>query len=130
MGKLVANCLVVAALAALAVPVQAQTDLTDSRTAEQKWTRMIYMSNFIFSGLLAYGEEMGKSPEEIGVWFGDFASRSWGGLVLILFPPLSDRTSSTTISGRDSSLRFSQRRRGRSDSGRINRGRRSLGRMV
>jgi len=79
MRKLAAQCLVAVALVVMAVPAQAQTDLTDSRTVEQKFARIQFGAAFIFAGLVSQGEAMGHTPEQIGRSFGEFGARSWGG---------------------------------------------------
>lgn len=79
MRRLVIPLVLLSVLCVVGQPLTAQVDLTDERTAEQKWSRMIYMANFMFTGYLAHGESLGQSPEEMGRFFGEFAARSWGG---------------------------------------------------
>ena len=78
MRKLVAQCLVVLAVAAMAVPAQAQTDITDNRTAEEKWTRSQFLTTYMMMAIIAHGESVGQTPAEFGEWMGKFAAPSWG----------------------------------------------------
>jgi len=78
MRRLVAQCLVLLALVAVAVPVQAQTDLTDTRTAEEKWNRSQFLTTYMMMAIIAHAESVGQSPAEFGEWMGKFAAPSWG----------------------------------------------------
>jgi hypothetical protein len=60
-------------------PVTAQgVDLTDNRTIEQKWTRSVVFVDFAWMGMIAYGKSMGRTPEQLGRWMGEWGSLSWG----------------------------------------------------
>ncbi|MGD2124015.1 MAG: hypothetical protein PVJ76_19855 [Gemmatimonadota bacterium] len=78
MRKLVAQGLVLVALFAVAIPVQAQTDLTDNRTAEEKWARSQFLTTYMMMAIIAHGESVGQSTEEFAQWMGEFAAPSWG----------------------------------------------------
>lgn len=79
--------LILTVLGLMGQPLRAQEiDLTDTRTPEQKWRRMIYMTNFMVTGLVDMGQSLGKTPEEIGEWLGEYSARSWGGPGSITLP--------------------------------------------
>ena len=40
---------------------------------------MICMTNFMATGIVDLGQSVGKTPEEIGEWLGEYSARSWGG---------------------------------------------------
>jgi hypothetical protein len=66
-------------LGAMAAPLTAQlSNLSDTRTADQKWARSMYIGNFAWIGLIQHAKDMGLTAEEAGVWLGDFAAPSWG----------------------------------------------------
>lgn len=66
------------ALGLSAQPLSAQVDVTDTRTAEQKWTRSAVLINFAWAGFAAYGKAVGQNPEEVGEWMGNWFGPSWG----------------------------------------------------
>jgi hypothetical protein len=59
-------------------PLTAQVDLTDTRTAEEKWTRSMNLMNWAWAGFAAHGKTVGQTPEEVGEWMGEWAGPSWG----------------------------------------------------
>ena len=60
-------------------PVTAQlVDLTDNRTAEQKWTRSVLFVDFAWVGMIAYAKSMDQTPKQLGRWMGEWGSLSWG----------------------------------------------------
>jgi len=71
--------LVLFALVLASQPLRAQgVDLTDNRTAEEKWTRSMVLLDFAWIGFAALGESVGRSPEEVGEWIGKWGGPSWG----------------------------------------------------
>ena len=62
----------------VAHPLNAQIETTDTRTAEQKWTRSAVMLNFAWAGMVAHGKSVGQTPAEVGAWIGEFFGASWG----------------------------------------------------
>ena len=69
----------IVALLAVAQPVSAQLlDLTDDRTAEQKWVRSQNLYDFMWITLIAHGKSAGQTTEQIGRFLGEFAAPSWG----------------------------------------------------
>jgi hypothetical protein len=66
----------------------AQVNLTDERSAEQKWNRMVDLGTFIFAAYVGHGGSLNQTPEQLGRWFGEFAARTWpgpGGMTLSEF---------------------------------------------
>jgi len=60
-------------------PLRAQTvDLTDNRTAEQKWTRSVFLLDFAYIGFIAYAKSVGQTPEQSADFMIDFAAPGWG----------------------------------------------------
>jgi hypothetical protein len=67
------------ALCVVAQPVSAQlVDLTDDRTAEQKWLRSTYLSTFVVVTGIAYAKSVGQTPEHFARFLGEIAGPSWG----------------------------------------------------
>ena len=65
MRKLAAQCLVAVALVVMAVPAHAQTDLTDSRTVEQKFARIQFGAAFLFAGLVSQERRWAKPRNKL-----------------------------------------------------------------
>ncbi len=67
------------ALCVVTRPLSAQlVDLTDERTAEQKWTRSVYLTDFVWMSWIAYAKSLGQTPEDVGRFIGEIAGPSWG----------------------------------------------------
>jgi hypothetical protein len=67
------------ALVLVSQPLQAQAvDLTDDRTAEEKWTRCVYLLDIMVVGLIAHGKSLGQTAEQTTEWVIGFAAPSWG----------------------------------------------------
>ena len=66
------------AIALMAQPLTAQVDLTDTRTAEDKWARSVYLNDVMSLALLAHGKSLGQTAEQIAEWAVGFAAPSWG----------------------------------------------------
>ena len=67
------------ALALAYQPLRAQAvDLTDDRTAEEKWTRSVYLIDFAYVGFIAYAKSVGQTAEQLGEWMVGFGAPSWG----------------------------------------------------
>ena len=66
-------------LCVVSQPVSAQlVDLTDERTAEQKWTRSVVLVDFAWIGMIAHAKSVGRTPDQLGHWMGEWGSLSWG----------------------------------------------------
>ncbi len=66
------------ALCVVTQPVNAQlVDLTDDRTAEQKWQRSTYLTSWVFASGLAYAKSLGQTTEHFARFFGELAGPSW-----------------------------------------------------
>jgi hypothetical protein len=60
-------------------PLNAQlVDLTDERTAEQKWIRSVNLIDFMWIAIIGHGKSLGQTPEQVGKFIGEFAAPSWG----------------------------------------------------
>lgn len=72
-------CLILLALAAASQPLRAQAvDLTDSRTAEEKWTRSVYMIDYLMMSHIAYAKSLGQAPDQLAEWMIGYGSPTWG----------------------------------------------------
>ena len=78
MRRTVTPLMLFVALCLVTQPLTAQVDLTDDRTAEQKWTRSVYLIDFAYVGFIAYAKSVGQTPEQLGTWMTEFAGPSWG----------------------------------------------------
>jgi hypothetical protein len=66
------------ALCVVTQPASAQlVDLTDERTAEQKWQRSTYLSTFMSVAAVAYAKSVGQTPEHFARFLGQLAGPSW-----------------------------------------------------
>ena len=59
-------------------PLRAQlVDLTDNRTAEEKWMRSTYLSTFMSVTAIAYAKSLGQTPDHFARFLGRTAGPSW-----------------------------------------------------
>ena len=79
MRRRIPTLMLFVALGLIARPVQAQlVDLTDDRTAEQKWQRTTYLTNFVLTSGIAYAKSVDQTTEHFARFFGELAGPSWG----------------------------------------------------
>ncbi len=78
MRRKVTPLMLFVALCVVTQPVSAQlVDLTDNRTAEQKWQRSTYLSTFLTVTAIAYAKSLGQKPEHFALFLGELAGPSW-----------------------------------------------------
>lgn len=76
---IVVTCLSLAApLAAQDARQQARTLTIPAYTEAQLYNRAAFLGTSSLVALIAHGKAMGKSPEELGRWLGDFYAPGWG----------------------------------------------------
>ncbi len=78
MRTLVAPLLACIALGVVSQSLSAQVDLTNDRTADQKWTRAVNLMDGTMHGALSYAKSMGQTAEEFGRFYGEWATQFWG----------------------------------------------------
>jgi hypothetical protein len=61
------------------VPLQAQEIELPEYTDAQRWNRLAYLMVGWEAAMVAFGEEHGMAPEEVGHWVGEFFSGGWLG---------------------------------------------------
>jgi len=78
MRRLIAPLLLLAAVSWAVQPLAGQVDLTDNRTAEQKWARSAWMMTYAWTGMISHAKSVGQTPEEFGQWISEYIAPTWG----------------------------------------------------
>lgn len=78
MRRLITPLLLLTASILITQPLAAQVDLTDTRTAEQKWARSTWMISYAWTGMISHAKSVGQTPEEFGHWISEYIAPTWG----------------------------------------------------